>query len=109
MQPPRVEWAIPVSPDEREARTNEGWRVANVTVRRPVEGSVDAEAVRLEQRASEGLGPRRVLIPARYVRALRVTQSDQSGAVAGIVLGAVAVAAGLVALVVLAQGVDFGG
>jgi hypothetical protein len=111
MQPPDVEWAIPVSEQRESARLSEGWQEANASVSRPFAASVGPDAIRLEQLPAEGRGPRKILVPARYVRAVELEKFDPegtAGATIGIVLGATAVTVGTMFLLALAGGNSLG-
>jgi hypothetical protein len=111
MQPAGAEWAIPVAPHRRGARVNEGWYRADVTVRRPFAATVDADAVRLSQLPSNGVGPRKIRVPTKFVRAVEVKEPDPvatAGATTGIVLGTIAVTVGVMALIVFGGGISYG-
>jgi hypothetical protein len=95
MQAPEIAWAASATRSTQRALGAAGWLEADVTVRRPFSATVGPHAVGLAQLSSEGVGPRAILVPAKYVRGVEVQEFNE-GATVGLTLGIIVGIAGIV-------------
>jgi hypothetical protein len=101
MQAPGQDVVVAVPAVKYDALYDMGWREASLSVHRPFEATVGPQYITLTERSEEGVGPRRVLMSARHVRAVEVKQFSPgatTGATLGIVLGIPAVTFGTLLL-----------